>query len=65
VAIRWGLLLQAILNFLIIAWVMFLIVKGMNALKRKQEEAPADPPAPSEEVVILTEIRDALRNRAS
>ncbi|MCO6466010.1 MAG: large-conductance mechanosensitive channel protein MscL [Bradyrhizobiaceae bacterium] len=60
VVISWGLFFQAILNFLIIAWVMFLIVKGMNAMKRKQEAAP-EPAGPSEEVKLLTEIRDSLR----
>ncbi len=65
VVISWGLFTQAVVNFLIIAWVMFLVVKAMNSMKRKQEESPAPPPGPSEEVVLLTEIRDALRGRAS
>lgn len=61
VVVSWGLFIQAVINFLIIAWVMFLIVKGMNAMKRKQEEAPAAPAEPSAEVKLLTEIRDSLR----
>jgi len=61
VVISWGLFMQAVLNFLIIAWVMFMIVKGMNKMKRKQEEAPAAPAEPSAEVKLLTEIRDALK----
>lgn len=61
VVISWGLFVQAVFNFLIIAWVMFMIVKGMNAMKRKQEEQPAAAPEPSAEVQLLTEIRDSLR----
>lgn len=61
VVVSWGLFMQAVLNFLIIAWVMFMIVKAMNKMSRKREEAPAPPPEPSVEVQLLTEIRDSLR----
>ncbi len=61
VVINWGKFIQVVLNFVIVAFVMFLVVKGMNAMKRKQDEAPAAPPEPSDEVKLLTEIRDALR----
>jgi large conductance mechanosensitive channel len=48
-------------NFLIVAFVMFLVVRAMNQLSKKEEAAPAAPEAPSKEVVLLTEIRDLLK----
>ena len=57
---RYGAFIQTIVDFAIIAFAIFLVVKAMTALQKKQEAAPA-PPAP--EVVLLTEIRDSLRNR--
>ena len=64
-SINYGSFLQATVDFLIVAFVIFLLIKGINSLKRKEEEAeePAAPPAPSEEVVLLTEIRDELKKR--
>lgn len=59
-AIRYGLFLQAIVDFLIIAFILFLIVRYAASLKKK-EEAPAPPPEPGEDVVLLTEIRDLLK----
>jgi large conductance mechanosensitive channel len=56
--LAWGNFLTIVLNFLIIAFALFLAVKGISRLKT---EAP--PPAPSKEVLLLTEIRDALKNR--
>ena len=59
-----GLFIQAIINFLITAFVLFLIVKFFNSLKKKEEEKPAAPPAPPvvpEDVKLLTEIRDLLK----
>jgi large conductance mechanosensitive channel len=64
VAIRYGALIQAIINFLIMAFVIFLIMKALNklmSLGKKEEEKPAEPPKPSDEVVLLTEIRDLLK----
>ncbi|MBC8535239.1 large-conductance mechanosensitive channel protein MscL [Clostridiales bacterium BX7] len=61
VAICYGAFLQQVLNFLIIAFVVFLLVKGVNSLHRKKEQAPPAPPAPSQELTVLTEIRDLLR----
>ncbi len=65
-----GNFISAIINFLILALVVFFIVKGINTLseisKKKEEEAPAAPPAPpapSAEEVLLTEIRDLLKNK--
>ena len=63
-AIKYGSFIQAIVNFLLIALVIFFIVKAMNKFRRKKEEpapAPAPDPEPSEEVTLLTEIRDALK----
>lgn len=57
-----GKFLAALISFLVIAFVLFLIVKGMNAaMKKKEAEAPAAPPAPSNEEKLLTEIRDLLK----
>ena len=57
----WGNFLTLVINFLIIAWVLFLCIKGINRLK--VPEAPAAPTGPSPEVQLLTEIRDALKAR--
>ena len=59
-----GLFINAIVKFVIIAFVLFLVVKGINSMKRKQEAAPPAPAAPTQEVVLLTEIRDSLRTRS-
>lgn len=59
-----GLFINAVVKFSIIAFVLFLVVKGINRLKRQPEPAPAAPPAPTKEEVLLTEIRDALRARS-
>jgi len=63
VVIRYGLFINTVVDFLIVAFVIFMVVKGINALKRKQEEAPAAPPAPSKEEMLLTEIRDVLKTQ--
>jgi large conductance mechanosensitive channel len=61
VTLNYGMFLQNVFDFLIIAFVIFLAIKGMNKLKKKQEAAPAAPPAPSAEEKLLTEIRDLLK----
>ena len=70
--LTYGNMLSAIINFLILALVVFFLVRGLNKLsevgKKKEEapvepEAPAEPPAPSNEEVLLAEIRDLLKNR--
>jgi large conductance mechanosensitive channel len=58
-----GLFINAVVKFLIVAFVLFLVVKGINSLKKKEPAAPAAPPAPTKEEVLLTEIRDALRGK--
>ncbi len=60
VTLNYGKFIQSVVDFLIIAFAIFMMIKAMNTFKKKQEEAPAAPPAPSAEVVLLTEIRDAL-----
>ena len=67
-SIGYGNFIQAVINFLIVAWVIFLIVRGINQLQRRlspaeEEKAPPPPPEPSEEVKLLTEIRDLLKER--
>lgn len=61
VAILYGNFINQIINFFILAFVVFMVVKIMNKFKRKKEEAPAEPPKPSDEVVLLSEIRDLLK----
>lgn len=60
VVISYGQFIQTIIDFLIVAIAIFVAVKVMNSLKKEEEEAPAAPPEPSDEVKLLTEIRDAL-----
>ena len=52
--------INSIIQFLIIALCIFVVVKAINALKKKEEEAPSAPPAPTKEEVLLAEIRDIL-----
>ena len=62
--LTYGNVIQAIINFLLVAWVLFMIVKAMNKMKRKEEEKPAEPEAPAEppeDIVLLREIRDSLK----
>ncbi|MBL8558360.1 MAG: large conductance mechanosensitive channel protein MscL [Hyphomonadaceae bacterium] len=55
----YGKFITAVLKFLIVAWVLFLVIKAMNSMKKKEEAAP--PAAPAEDIVLLREIRDALK----
>ena len=57
----WGSFVTTAVNFVILAWIVFLMVKAINAAKRKEEAPPAAPAAPPEDVVLLREIRDALK----
>ncbi len=61
--INYGLFINAIISFLIVAWILFLVVKAMNELKRKEAAAPAAPAAPPRQEVLLEEIRDLLAKR--
>jgi len=62
--LRYGLFLQTIIDFIIVALAIFMLVKAVNKAKKKQEEKPAAPPAPSKQEVLLGEIRDLLKARA-
>ena len=61
VTISYGAFIQTVLDFIIIAFAIFMVVKAMNNMKKKEEAAPAAPPKPSAEVELLTEIRDSLK----
>jgi len=60
--VKYGMFLSAVINFLIVAFVLFLIIKALNSLKKKEEPAPNQPAAPTQEE-LLTEIRDLLKNK--
>lgn len=61
VVLSYGNFIQNVVDFLIIAFVIFLAIKGINSTKKKKEEAPAAPPAPPKSEVLLEEIRDLLK----
>ncbi len=61
--IRFGSFITAIITFLLTAFALFMIIKAVNKLKRKKDEAPAEPPKPSNEEVLLSEIRDLLKDQ--
>ncbi|MDH4331546.1 MAG: large-conductance mechanosensitive channel protein MscL [Desulfobulbaceae bacterium] len=63
VVIAYGKFIQTVVDFTIIAFAIFIAVKAINSFKRKEEEAPAAPPAPSAQEVLLAEIRDLLKER--
>ncbi len=63
VVISYGKFIQTVVDFIIIAFAIFIAVKAINTLKRKEEEAPKAPPKPSAEEVLLGEIRDLLKER--
>jgi large conductance mechanosensitive channel len=59
--LAYGNFLQLVVNFAIVAFSLFMVIKVMNRLKRHEEAKPVEPPKPSAEVVLLTEIRDLLK----
>ncbi|MCZ0738300.1 large conductance mechanosensitive channel protein MscL [Phreatobacter sp. AB_2022a] len=59
--LAYGKFITVALNFAIIAWILFLLVKAINRLKKQQAAAPAEPAAPPADIVLLTEIRDLLK----
>jgi large conductance mechanosensitive channel len=58
--VNFGVFINNVISFMIVAFVLFMAIKGMNQLRRKQEEEPATEPPPSQEVQLLQQIRDAL-----
>lgn len=60
--VKYGLFLSAVINFVIVAFVLFLIIKGLNSIKKKEEPAPNQPAAPTQEE-LLTQIRDLLKDK--
>lgn len=62
-AVTWnyGSFIQVVIDFLIVAWAIFMIVKAINSAKKKEVEAPAAPPAPTKDQELLSEIRDLLK----
>ncbi|WP_313286557.1 large-conductance mechanosensitive channel protein MscL [Stutzerimonas kunmingensis] len=63
VVLRYGAFIQTVVDFVIIAFAIFMAIKAINHLKRKEAEAPSVPPAPSKEELLLTEIRDLLKEQ--
>ena len=61
VTVNYGLFINTIIEFIIVAFAIFMVIKGMNSMKKKKEEAPAAPPKPSNEELLLAEIRDLLK----
>ncbi len=64
VTLNWGSWIQTIVNFLIVAFCIFIAIKAINKMKRQKEEAPAAPAGPTKEEELLTEIRDLLKTQA-
>ena len=64
VTLNYGAFIQSVVDFTIIAFAIFMVIRAMNSMKRKEEEAPPEePPKPSDEVLLLQEIRDELKQR--
>ena len=61
VLLSYGVFVQTVVDFLIIAFAIFMVIKAMNSMKKKEEAAPPPPPKPSAEETLLTEIRDLLK----
>ena len=59
--INYGIFINAVLDFVIVAFAIFMVIRGMNKMQKQEEEKPAEPPKPSDEVLLLQEIRDALK----
>ena len=61
VVIKYGVFINTVLDFVIVAFAIFMVVRAMNSLKKKEEEAPEPEPEPSKEELLLSEIRDLLK----
>jgi large conductance mechanosensitive channel len=63
VTINYGVFIKVVVDFIIIAFAIFLVIKGINRMKRKEEEKPAAPPEPPKQEILLAEIRDILKTK--
>lgn len=63
VAIKYGAFINVVINFAIVAFAMFILIRAMNTLKKKEEVAPSAPPKPSSQELLLMEIRDILKRK--
>jgi large conductance mechanosensitive channel len=63
VTINYGKFINTIISFIIVAFAIFLLIRGINSMKKQEEAAPAPPPAPSNEEKLLAEIRDILKQK--
>ncbi len=63
VSIKYGLFLNAMVSFTIVAFAVFMLLRAINSLKKKEAAAPTVPPSPSKEEILLTEIRDLLKKK--
>ena len=63
VTLNYGSFINTVISFVIVAFAVFILIKQINRLTKKEEEAPAEPPAPPKEEVLLEEIRDILKNQ--
>ncbi len=63
VMLKYGMFINTVIDFLIIAFAIFMVIKAMNSMKKKEEEKPAAPPEPPADVKLLTEIRDLLKKQ--
>ena len=64
VTMNWGIFINALISFLIVAFALFMVIKGFNKMKAEEEAAPEAPPEPSAEETLLAEIRDLLKAKA-
>jgi len=64
ITVMYGQFIQSVVDFLIVAFAIFMVIKALNRFQRKAAEKPAGPPAPSKEEILLTEIRDAIRKQS-
>lgn len=62
-SVKYGNFVAAMINFIIVAFVLFLVIKGINKMKKKEEEKPAPPAEPTKEEILLGEIRDLLKEK--
>ena len=61
VTLNYGVFINTLVDFTIIAFAIFMVIKAINSAKKKEEEKPVEPPKPSEEIMLLKDIRDALK----